>query len=93
MSTLHFDRKLLQADMRRKELDMAYAQGGKDFADKLQAAREADATQFMDTMRWCISQPVDKWKDAAAQAMAQKLMEVGYRDAGQLFIDELEKRA
>lgn len=92
MSTLHFDRKLLQADMRRKELDLAYAQGGKDFADKLAAAREQDAMEFLDTMRWCVSQSADRWKEEAANAMAQKLIEAGYREAGQLFIETLDKR-
>lgn len=92
MGVHDFNAKLFQADLRRKELDLVYAQGGKDFADKLAKAREEDALSFLDTMRWCVSQSADRWKEAAADAMAKKLIEVGYVEAGRLFLEEKQKR-
>lgn len=87
-----FNNRLLQEDELRKMLDFAARQGGKEFADKLNKAREADAVEFLEQARRSIDGLSDK--DAARTMTvlaANKLFDVGYREFALLFKQVLQR--
>lgn len=88
-----FTRKLLKKEEQRKLYEMAMRQGAKEFADKLNAARENDAQEFFEQARKSISDLPEEDKHRTMCVLAcNKLFAVGYREFALLFKTTLQRR-
>lgn len=72
---LDFQRHILQQNLKQAERDMAVRAAVKCFADALNKEREQDALAFAQAMK-------DK---PSVQLLCDKLKEVGYREAVEVF--------
>lgn len=81
-----FGRKLLQEYEQRKLYEMAMRQGAKEFADKLNEAREKDAREFFEQAVAAISGLSNEATLCTLCMLAcDKLQDVGYREFADLF--------
>lgn len=92
MSTYDFTKKLLQQNAEQKKNEMLFRQGAKDFADKLNAAREQDAREFFAQAKFSIEGLSDSEARKTICVLAcNKLFDVGYREFALLFKQVLER--
>lgn len=91
MSEQEFYKKLLKENEQRKFYEVAMRQGAKEFADKLNEAREKDALEFFEQARASISSlsEEDKFRTMCVLA-CNKLFDVGYREFAGLFKEVLK---
>lgn len=87
-----FTRKLLKENEQRKLYEMAMRQGAKDFADKLNEAREKDALEFFEQAKKSIYGLAEDDKRRTLCVLAcNKLFDVGYREFALLFKTILQR--
>lgn len=87
-----FTRKLLKEDAERKKNEMLFRKGAKEFADKLNEAREKDALEFFGQARASIDGLSDKDARRTMCVLAcNKLFDVGYREFAGLFKEVLKR--
>lgn len=75
---MDFTHKLLQDNLRQKELEYERSRGAKDFADMLDAARKKDDQEFAEQLRTC---PIKN----ITGLLLQKLNDVGYKEAVKVY--------
>lgn len=86
MATYDFTREFLKQDAERKKNEMLFRRGAKEFADKLNSAREKDAEEFFEQARSSIAGHSDKEALKTLCVLAcNKLFDVGYREFALLF--------
>lgn len=86
-----FTKQLLREDEQRKLYELAMRQGMKEFADKLNEAREKDALEFFEQARSSVSCLSEEDKIRTLCVLAcNKLFEVGYREFALLFKQTLQ---
>ncbi|MBD5585280.1 MAG: iron-containing alcohol dehydrogenase [Clostridia bacterium] len=78
MGTAAFTHKLLQENLRQKEMDYERHKAVKLFADKLAEARERDSKELAEALRVCA--PEDMMK-----LLLNKLRDVGYKEAVEMY--------
>lgn len=78
MGQIDFTRKLLQENLRQKELEYERHKGAKEFADRLAAARAQDDKEFAEQLRTC---PIKN----ITGLLLQKLYDVGYKEAVEMY--------
>lgn len=91
MNEKEFHRKLLQSEEQRKLYEMAMRQGAKEFAYKLNEAREKDALEFFGQAQASVVGLSEEDKVRTLCVLAcNKLFDVGYREFAGLFKNTLQ---
>lgn len=81
-----FDRQLLKENEQRKLYEMVTRQGAKEFADKLNEAREKDALEFFEQAQASVSSLSEEDAVRTMCVLAcNKLFDVGYREFALMF--------
>lgn len=92
MGRIDFYKELLHKNEQRKMLEAAMKQGAKEFADKLNEARENDALEFYEQARTSVSSLSEEDKLRTLCVLAcNKLFDVGYREFALLFKTTLQR--
>lgn len=79
------EKDLYAAALRQRARDLVAKNAVKTFADKLAEAREQDAQKLLAAARGLESEAVDVRRKKAYDLMLDKLAEVGYKEAVEIF--------
>lgn len=87
----NFGKRILEENARRKYYEMAMRHGAKEFADKLNEAREKDALELFEQAKKSIDGLSESGKRYTLCVLAcNKLYDVGYREFANLFKQTLK---